>query len=240
LSRFIKSSPVEEKIPLIFASEYMSKACAFGFRGSNQEKFMNSAIEGTDAEMVLLCDRDKTMSRPRDITVYSFADPRSGRTLYHGMANPTGDEIRPSTGYGAPISEDIKKRLVQGEAGFFDLTDKQRQCVSAQPVPFSKTQVAVHATSAEDMMRAGLQILIFRETFTELMADYDFNDKIVREKGFGSLNEYLGDLLKKGKLIWENRERGINPNPVFAQQLGIELKLPQRRPTAKKPPAHKP
>jgi hypothetical protein len=191
MSKFIPP----QKLPLIFASEFMSKACAFGFRGANQEKILNSMIEGTDAEMVLLCDRDATMARPRDITVYSFQDPVTGQTLYHGMADASGDAIRPSDTYGAPIHDDIQKKLESGYAGFVDLPYMQRQCVSSQPVPFSKTKVVLHARTAEDMMRAGLQILIFKESFLNC-PKYDDIARIAKERGITE-TQYLGELVRK-------------------------------------------
>jgi hypothetical protein len=229
-SKFLKpaSTPEEvpEQVPLVFAATVFSKSLAFGFR---HEGFFNAMIEGTDQEMILLCNRDVTMSRPRDITVYSFPDLNSGQTLYHCIGGEVmGTTIAPSSNYGATITQDVKDKLSAAGAGFVELPYMEHQAVSTQSVPLpdmpgSKTQIALKAKNAEDLMQAGLQILSFRETFSELR-DYDFSDKSAREKGYTTLNQYLGALVREGKIIWENNERGIKPSPAFAQQLSVELK----------------
>lgn len=64
--------PPEEHTPLVFAATHITKAMAFGFQGTLGEKILNSSIEGSEGEMVLACDREKLMSRVRDITIYEI------------------------------------------------------------------------------------------------------------------------------------------------------------------------
>jgi hypothetical protein len=189
----------EDQTPLIFASPYITKSMAFGFQGVLQEKIMNSSIEGSDGELVLMCDRDKAMARERNVTIYAVSDEN-----------------------------------------FVTLPYAQRQCVSTKEIPFTKAQIVFQAKNSEDLMRGGVQVLIFRETYAELNAAGVVDEALNNAKSdTNALHKYFGGLIKEGKLIWENQARGINPNPVLAQEMGIELKAPQqavlKKPTVPKP-----
>lgn len=169
----------DAQTPLVFAATHLTKALAFGLIGGDGEKLFNTAIDGTDGELVVICDREKTMSRARDITVYSF----------------------PSD-------------------SFEVMPHMQRQAVSPQAVPFDQADIALQAKNAEDLMRAGLQIFSFKESFKEA---YDSpQDKSLRSAA--SLPQALGTLIEKGDIVWENHAHGINPNPVLAARMGIDLK----------------
>jgi len=63
----------DTQTPLVFAATHLTKALAFGLIGGDGEKLFNAAIEGTNDELVVICDREKVLNRMRDITVYSFA-----------------------------------------------------------------------------------------------------------------------------------------------------------------------
>lgn len=169
-----------EKVPLVFASEFLGKALAFGFRGMDDEKLMNGSVEGSDVEYVLVCNRDVTMSKERSATVFSFSDE-----------------------------------------GFVDLEQDRRQSVSTNPVPFDKTQEAVKIKNAGDMMRAGLQVFSFKEGARELDG-YRFVYKTMEERGL-TFYQFLGEMMKEGRVIWENDARNVNPHPVFKEILADYL-----------------
>lgn len=165
--------------PLVFAATHLTKALAFGLIGGDGEKLFNAAIEGTDDELVVICDREKAMSRVRDITVYGFASDR-----------------------------------------FEVLPHMERQAVSPQAVSFDQATIELQAKSAADLMRAGLQIFSFKESFAVV---YDSpQDKLL--KTAKSLPQALGALIEKGDIVWENHARGIHPSSVLAARMGIELK----------------
>lgn len=169
----------ESQTPLVFAATHLTKALAFGLIGRDGEKLFNAAVEGTDSEIVVICNREKTMARTRDVTVLSFSDK-----------------------------------------GFAVLPHMERQAVSNHPVPINQTHVELKAKDATDLMRAGLQIFSFKESFAELYGSKDAED-LGKTK---DLPQGLADLVKSGKLVWENHSRGVNPNPVLAAQMGINLK----------------
>ncbi len=102
-------------------------------------------------------------------------------------------------------------------AGFAELPNMERQLVSATAVPFSQTVKVMDVTSAEDLMRAGLQILSFRETARELWQDPKI-DALLK----GDFNKGMREMIAEGRVVWENHARGINPSPALARQLGID------------------
>lgn len=62
-----------EKVPLVFATPYMSKSLAFGFSYHDKEILLNASISD-DVEYVVIVDRDSAMRKERDITVFRFQD----------------------------------------------------------------------------------------------------------------------------------------------------------------------
>jgi hypothetical protein len=183
-----------ERVPLVFASEFLGKALAFGFRGVDNEKLMNGSVEGGDVEYVLVCNRDVTMSKPRSATVFSFTDE-----------------------------------------GFADLEPAARQSVSRNPVPFGRTQETVKVSNAEDLMRAGLQVFSFKEGIRELHG-YHFVYKTMEERGL-TFYQFLGEMIKEGRVIWENQARGVNPHPVFKELLADYLPKESAVTSAVRPPS---
>jgi hypothetical protein len=177
--------PPEEHTPLVFAATHITKSMAFGLQGTLGEKILNSSIEGSDGELVLACDREKLMSRVRDITIYEI---------------PNKD--------------------------FVTLEYADRQGVSMKPVPFDQAKIVFRGTGAEDLMRGGLQVLAFNKSFQEVHEEKLFESKM-QDKQYKNLYEVIGALVKEGKVIWENKERGINPNPILAEKMGISLKAPE-------------
>jgi len=164
--------------PLVFAATHLTKALAFGLIGGDGEKMFNAAVQGSDNELVVICEREKTMARDREITVYAFP-----------------------------------------EKGFEVLPHMERQAVSPHMVRFDETQVVLKAQNAEDLMRAGLQIFSFRESFVDLGHDRDAEQLCKAE----DLPRNLADLVKSGKLVWENHSRNVNPDPILAAQMGVQL-----------------
>jgi hypothetical protein len=113
---------------------------------------------------------------------------------------------------------------------FATLEYAERQCVSTKLIPFSSAKIAYQAKNAEDLMRGGLQILAFNETLKELHGS-EVLDRIEREHG-DKFYQVLGEMVREGKIIWENKERNINPNTLLANKIGVELK--PIRPTVNK------
>lgn len=180
------------KTPLTFAATTLGKALAFGFI-KGEDRFLNHSVEGSDAEVLFVCNREAAMKREMSVTVFSFSDE-----------------------------------------GFADLETSARQSVSNKPVPFSKTKKVVEAKNAEDMMRAGLQILSFKETREELGIETMWPPEPGSLAGMQDSELYatLSGMIKEGRVVWENQARNINPSPDLAKKLDIQL------PTAK-PAAHK-
>lgn len=117
--------------------------------------------------------------------------------------------------------------------GFVNLHNADRQCVSTNAVPFDETRVALHAKNAVDLMKRGLQILAFNETFSELQG-YDFVQKEMRARKQTDLYQFMGDMIREGKLIWENKERDINPDPTLAKKMNIEISAGIKNPSKNK------
>lgn len=94
-----------------------------------------------------------------------------------------------------------------------------RQSVSESAVPFSKTKVVLTGQSAEDLLKAGLQVLSFSEKMEDIL------DEMLNEKTgvFNQLDfmKQIGGLVKSGRLHWENKERNLCPNKHFGTVLGV-------------------
>ncbi len=115
------------------------------------------------------------------------------------------------------------------DRNFIPLENADRQSVSTKPVPFNETKVALRAKNADDLMREGLQILAFNENMQEIR-NSGFMDKTMKElqsRGHEAIYAVMGEMVRKGKLIWENHERNINPDPVLAQKMSIDIPLHQ-------------
>lgn len=182
--------PATGKVPLIFASPFITKAMAFGLQGILQEKLQNRSVEGSDAEIVLACDRKKLMSRVRDVTIYEVSDK-----------------------------------------DFVTLENAERQCVSIKPIPFTAAKIAYQAKNAEDLMKGNLQIFAYNESLAEL--DPNIVEKTMRERGLSTFNQFLGEMVREGKIIWENKERNISPDLVLAKQIRVEIRSSQHKNNAK-------
>ena len=113
--------------------------------------------------------------------------------------------------------------------GFVELPYANRQSVSKTPVAFSGAKVVLEIKSADDLMRAGLQILSFRETVQELRGDKKLEALL---DGKADIYSELKALIKEGRVVWENHARGINPNPVLAESLGVALSSRNPKPVA--------
>lgn len=161
--------------PLLFATPYLSKALAFGMTKGGS--LFNASVPEHDVEILVTCNRDETMSKARDITVYAFPDQ-----------------------------------------GFMDLEAEKRQSVSKHAVPFAAAKVVLHAKNASDLMRAGLQIFSFAESFEDIPSPMD-----MMKKNNWSDVQYVAAMIKSGKLLWENQARGLNPHPGLAKEMGISL-----------------
>lgn len=181
--------PGADKTPLVFASNFASKALAFAFDGHSGEAVFNMALEGGDVELILVGDRAQTMSRPRHAALYSFS----------------GDN-------------------------FVQLCD--RQFVSKDPVPFADTRKVMDIKSAEDLMRAGLQIFSLNEHAPDLWDDAAFKTELFDS---GGPVAGLKAMMQTGRVIWENQARGINPSPVMQWYLDHATSTPPGVQAAPKP-----
>lgn len=114
------------------------------------------------------------------------------------------------------------------DEGFVQLPNAERQSVALNAVPFSRTTEVLKARSLQDLMRAGLQILQFRET-SQALYKGNFDDnllmRIMKERGQPDMFKCMGDLIKEGTLVWENKAAGLNPNPDLAKAMGVELEF---------------
>ena len=63
-----------ERVPLVFASAHITQTLLFGFNARDNEKVLTGTIAGTDTSVVIICNRDVTMAKPRNVTVYAFSD----------------------------------------------------------------------------------------------------------------------------------------------------------------------
>lgn len=169
----------DERVPLVFASEHITQTLLFGFNARENEKVLTGTIAGTDTSVVIICNRDVTMAKPRNVTVYAFSDE-----------------------------------------GFVDLEPSARHSVRTEPVPFSKTTKVLEATCAEDFLRAGLQVFSFREPM-HMIGGWSVPE--VMENNKWSLEDYLAHSVRSGRLVWENHERGIEPNPVLLERLADSI-----------------
>lgn len=110
--------------------------------------------------------------------------------------------------------------------GFIEL-EGQRQAVSREDLPFSKTSLHLQTTDYRDLMREGLQILIFDDVnHPDAIGDNYMDD-------FTTSGEFFAHLMKAGALRWVNRDENINP----CQQLHRNISqagqtAPTEQPTA--------
>jgi hypothetical protein len=59
----------------------------------------------------------------------------------------------------------------------------------------------------------------------------------MKESGLSTLNQFLGQMVKGGKVIWENQARDINPDhPVLAERLKTDIE-PKNQSSRKTAPA---
>ena len=116
---------------------------------------------------------------------------------------------------------------------FVDLPYADRQCVSTQAVPFKDTQVALRARNAQDLMRAGLQIISFTDAAKENV-DYPSIQEAITRRGDKDIYSFVAACLRDGSMVWENQAAHINPDPHLAQKLGLvpALSSSARRPAA--------
>jgi hypothetical protein len=118
--------------------------------------------------------------------------------------------------------------------GFHELPHATRQFVSKKPVGFQNATKIMDITSAEDLMRAGLQVFSFREARHEL-PDID---TLLQPMSRLSTTQFIGELTRERRVVWENQAHNINPNPRLAREIGIAL-APRRasvsRPSALRP-----
>ena len=129
------------------------------------------------------------------------------------------------------------------DTGFVQLTNMQNQSVSTQPVPFAATKGVAKIKSADDMMRAGLQIFSLKEDFSTV---YESNAaEKLNQASPETMLVVLAGLIRSGAIVWENNDCGINPNTSLAQQMGIKIKTPaaavtQKRTSPKQRPEPRP
>lgn len=65
-----------EKVPLVFAATHFSKSLAFGFQVHTGEVLFNASVEEAGVELTVVGNREETMSRARDITVYEISNEK--------------------------------------------------------------------------------------------------------------------------------------------------------------------
>ena len=58
--------------PLTFATDHITKALAFALNKTQDHVIFNGIVPGTTYELVVMGNRDETMSRPREGAVFSF------------------------------------------------------------------------------------------------------------------------------------------------------------------------
>lgn len=58
----------------LYAATHLTKALAFSFSYHDNEVLMNSGIDGSDNEMVIVCGGQATLDKKRHIRVYAFPD----------------------------------------------------------------------------------------------------------------------------------------------------------------------
>ena len=106
----------------------------------------------------------------------------------------------------------------------FSALEGARQSVSEEVVPLSKTKTVLTGQSAEDLLKAGLQVLSFSEKMEDIL------DEMLNEKT-GVFNQpdfmkQIGGLIKSGRLRWENKARNLCPNKHFGAALGVKSSTP--------------
>lgn len=133
-----------------------------------------------------------------------FASPCITKALAFGLQGNLGEKILNSSIEGSQnefvIACDRKAMLSRQRdvtvyeipgRNFIPLPHADRQSVSTCAVPFAET-------GGYQAIEAGM-----------------------REGGHRDIYGYLGDMLQKGKLVWENRVAGINPDAVLAAKTGF-------------------
>lgn len=118
------------------------------------------------------------------------------------------------------------------DTNFQALNERARQSISTKAVPFNQIEIAFKAKNAYDLMRGGLQILSFKESYQELNKS-GVLDKLDAKRDDKSFYVFLGQLIKQGIVHWENKECNINPDPILSQKLDIPLNMKKVQKTSK-------
>ncbi|MEJ0061769.1 MAG: hypothetical protein WDO70_00825 [Alphaproteobacteria bacterium] len=146
-----------------------------------------------------------------------------GETICNGSIEDSDNELVLACERGKLMARQRDITIyAMADRDFVTLERADRQAVAARPIPFSEARVAFKASSAEDLMRGGLQILAFDESFKEL-GGYGFVKKTMETRGHKDFYHFLADMVREGKVKWENAERGLNPDPVLARKIGVPL-----------------
>jgi 8-oxo-dGTP pyrophosphatase MutT (NUDIX family) len=94
----------------------------------------------------------------------------------------------------------------------FDPIPGARQSVSTRAVALDKTRVVFETNDVRDVMLNGVQIFSLQESMEQLQAEGFFDKYLVGK----STEEALYQLLKEGRIHWENLGEGAGgPNPVL-------------------------
>lgn len=104
---------------------------------------------------------------------------------------------------------------------FVPLTNVEGRYVSTQAVSLADATVAFKAKNADDLMRAGLQIFTVAGTHAKNGGWQAVDDAMTR-RGL-TFEQYLGEEVRAGAMVWENHARGILPDPVLQERLAEYL-----------------
>lgn len=162
-----------------------------------------------------------------------FASPYITKAMAFGLQGNLGEKIMNGSIEGSVnefvIACDRKNMLARTRditiyeisgKDFIPLEHADRQCVSSKAVPFAEAHIALQARNTQDLMRGGLQILSFEGTFAET-GGYQAIDKAMQDRNHADIYQYIGEMVRSGELVWENRNANINPDPILAAKAGL-------------------
>jgi hypothetical protein len=139
-----------------------------------------------------------------------------GEAAANGGLDESPDEYVLICGRSETLAKPRHIRVFAFDGAGFEMAHgpDSRQYVSENPVPFRDTALVLETTDVADLMRNGLQIFGTEKSAQQLEAD-GFLDRFDAP----SHRAYLQKIVREEGFVWENRLRGIRPDPVLLRMM---------------------
>jgi hypothetical protein len=154
-------------------------------------------------------------------------DYHNGEIICNGSVDGTPDEFAIVCNRSETLNAPRHIRVFSFSGKNFEQAydAESHQCVSTHPVPFKDTKTVLETQNIDDLMRGGLQIFSTEKQCDELLAE-DFFGRAGQPAATNI--EWLRNLVKDEGFVWENKERGVNPNQALTDFFDAKPKTQQQ------------